>query len=161
MNEKERKVMAACITEAKNQRAEALKNAKAALEEAFPEHSATISQKIEEDGVTKEDLDEMIDELESGIATITSTTSTDEEVEIKKPSFFQNLSSSLHRGKINERNNFKNRFRLLAGINTSPAVARLTIKEGVAVDLTEIPKWYDIIRYKLCGFKYEVLVEQL
>ena len=83
------------------------------------------------------------------------------EQENTQPSFFQNLSHSLNRETINKRNTFKNRFRLLVGIKTSPEVARLTIKEGVSVDLLEIPKWYDVIRYKLCGFKYEVLVEQL
>lgn len=161
MNEKERNLMKACITEAKVQRTEALKNAKVTLEEAFPERSETINKKVEEDGVTKEDLDEMVDELASESNSTTTTTTDSEESQSTQPSFYESLSPSFYRKKINERNNFKNRLRLLAGIKASPSVARLTIKEGVVVDLIEIPKWYDVIRYKLCGFKYEVLVEKL
>lgn len=155
MNDRERKLVESCITEAKQQREDALNKAKIALEEAFPERNVTITKKVAEDGVTTEDLDGMIDEL-----AVSADTGSIEQ-ENTQPSFFQNLSHSLNRKTINGRNTFKNRFRLLAGIKTSPAVARLTIKEGVVVDLMEIPKWYDVIRYKLCGFKYEVLVEQL
>jgi hypothetical protein len=157
MNDRERKLMESCITEAKQQREDALNKAKAALEEAFPERNVTIIKKVAEEGVTTGDLDEMIDELASGDNSVSGSA----ESENTQPSFYQSLSPSFDRKKINERTNFKNRLRLLAGIKTSPAVARLTIKEGVSVDLLEIPKWYDVIRYKLCGFKYEVLVEQL
>lgn len=48
------------------------------------------------------------------------------------------------------------RFQQLAGIKT-PTVARLTIANGEEIPLTDYPSLFEILRYKICGFKYEVL----
>ena len=76
--------------------------------------------------------------------------------DIKKPSFIQNLIASFHRDRINNHQYIKCRFQKLAGISPTTTVAKLTIS-NTTFDLMKIPPWYDIIRFKICGFKYEVV----
>jgi hypothetical protein len=48
------------------------------------------------------------------------------------------------------------RLQKLAGITPSP-VARLLFKNEVEIKLTDYPTLFELLRYKICGFKYEVL----
>jgi hypothetical protein len=47
------------------------------------------------------------------------------------------------------------RFQKLAGIIGDKTLASLTLPNGSKIKFTELPPWYDVLRYKICGFKYE------
>ena len=47
------------------------------------------------------------------------------------------------------------RFQMLAGIIDNSIVASVTLPNGARVDFRELPAWWWVIRFKLCGFKYE------
>ena len=134
------------VKDAKAVRQQALANAKDVLESAFEEQKSSMDITIKlpcQDGVSGEEIDEIIDELESEM---------DEPSKDKKPSFFHNLMLSIYRQKPNP---LRCRFQKLAGITKIEPKAKLTIGNNT-FDLQEIPPWYDVIRYKLCGFKFEI-----
>ena len=127
-------------------RQQAFANAKDVLESAFEEQKSSMDITIKlpcQEGVNREEVDEIIDELESEM---------DEPSKDKKPSFFHNLMLSIYRQKPSP---LRCRFQKLAGITKVEPAAKLTIGNNT-FDLQEIPPWYDVIRYKLCGFKFEI-----
>jgi hypothetical protein len=91
-------------------------------------------------------LDELIAELEAE----------SDGVEIcekpKKPSFIQTLITSWS---CRKHYPMRDRFQKLAGINKVLPVAQLTIGDKT-IPMDKVSPWYDIIRYKLCGFSYEI-----
>ena len=91
-------------------------------------------------------IDELIEELENEDGVVE---------EQEKPSFIQYLKASFRRKTINRRNAMRCRFQKLAGITQFVPPATLTIG-NTTVGLSEIPPWYDVLRYKLCGFKYQI-----
>ena len=134
------------VKDAKAVRQQALANAKNVLESAFVEQKSSMDITIKlpcQDGLSGEEIDEIIEELESEV---------DEPPKDKKPSFFHNLMLSIYRQKPNP---LRCRFQKLAGITKIEPKAKLTIGNNT-FDLQEIPPWYDVIRYKLCGFKFEI-----
>jgi hypothetical protein len=147
------------IKDAKAVRKQALANAKDVLESAFKEQKSSMDITIKlpcQDGLTREAVDELIDELESEeIDEIIDEleSEVDELPKTKKSSFFHNLMLSFYRQKPNP---MRCRFQKLAGITKVEPKAKLTIGNNT-FDLQEIPPWYDVIRYKLCGFKFEIL----
>ena len=59
---------------------------------------------------------------------------------------------------INNDIDLKNKFRVLAGINTDDTLSTLYIpKANVTVELKYIPTWFEQLKYKLCGFQYTFL----
>jgi hypothetical protein len=146
------------VKDAKAVRQQALANAKNVLESAFVEQKSSMDITIKlpcQDGLSGEEIDEIIEELESEeideiIEELESEV--DEPPKDKKPSFFHNLMLSIYRKKPNP---LRCRFQKLAGITKIEPKAKLTIGNNT-FDLQEIPPWYDVIRYKLCGFKFEI-----
>ncbi len=97
----------------------------------------------ESESIADTDIEEIIEELEE---------ESDYVAKAKKSSFIQNLITSFYRQKPNM---MVLRFQKLAGITKVNPAARLTIGKDT-FDLTEIPPWYNILRYTLCGFKFEI-----
>lgn len=145
------------IDETKAQRAEAKNNARVALEKGFvPEYNRMFGGNLKEEqmenegvkisySVNEEDIDEILTELEEEV-------SGKPVKKVKKPSFIQNLVASFYRQKPST---MVCRFQKLAGITKVEPAAKLTIGNNV-VELSEIPPWYNILRYTLCGFKFEI-----
>jgi len=75
----------------------------------------------------------------------------------KNTSFIQNLIQSLSYKKSST-NGLKYRFQKMAGIKSvdTTSISKLTIDDKT-IGFDYIPKWYNIIRYKVCGFKFEIL----
>jgi len=144
------KVFEEAIQDARDVYGTALKNAKTALQEVFDE----------EHEATEQDIDEVITELENEV----NTSDIKEEKKAKKrqkrndPSaFWKNLWYVLY--KPWRKSEMVKKFQKLAGI-TPDCVARVTINK-TQIEFIELPKWYDVIRYKLCGFKLEIYRKQL
>lgn len=96
------------------------------------------------------DLDELIQELEAEV-----DGETDEQVKYNKScrSFLLNLKRSWNR--VPKKDTMRYRFQQLAGIIDNKTMASLTLPEGTRIAFKELPHWWDVIRYKICGFKYE------
>ena len=70
---------------------------------------------------------------------------------------------TFNKNKNNKSNtgSLKTRFQILAGIIKSDVVATLKIpkssiiKTDTTIEFVRFPKWYDILKYKICGFQYE------
>jgi hypothetical protein len=97
-------------------------------------------------------LDELLDELKY------DDVDEEEEVQqISKPkpccSFAQNFVRSWTRPKPESQMVF--RFKKLAGIINDKIVASLTLPSGERVEFKSLPHWWDVVRYKIAGFKYE------
>jgi hypothetical protein len=75
------------------------------------------------------------------------------ECENKKQSFWSNLNKSWQ--KRNFRNPIRDRFKTLAGIKKSETVAALTLPNDTIIKFKELPSCMDVVKYRLCGFKYE------
>jgi|ERR1035437_302370 hypothetical protein len=177
MNDKERKnSLDEIISDTKKVKDQAMKNSKDALNETFGEkYKEIIDEKLNQETkvseVSEQEIDEVISELENEVSkepTKNSMEFSEENLFVdentysksksdKKPTFFQILSLSIHRKHINNSIRFRRRMQKRTGIEIDNTVAILTLKEGIVVNLTEIPLWYDFLRYKLCGFKYEVV----
>ena len=164
-------LLESCTEDINKSRIEALKNAKNVLEEAFPEkYNATFIQKFKEARpAVFADEEEFESKFKISSEDVSEAEDVDDqwndwnedvkegpEEEKKNPSFFQNLFDSFHRNKINQRHSMICRFQKLAGINVPKPLAILTIGEN-EFQLSKIPPWYDIIRFKVCGFKYETI----
>jgi hypothetical protein len=135
--------------EAIKARHEALTNAKKTLMEAFtPAYNQMLGEKLreEEEGLTESDLDEVLSDLENECFNGPTENR-------KKPSFIQNMVASFYRQKPST---LRCRFQKLAGITKIEPAAKLTIGTNT-FELSEIPPWYNILRYTLCGFKFEIL----
>jgi hypothetical protein len=104
-----------------------------------------------DDTITENELDELVQELESENEEIIDA----DNEEPKKSSFVSNLFRSFQRDKINTRQLMITRFQTLAGIQVTTPVAKITVGNQT-FDLKEMPKWYDVVRYKLCGIKFEI-----
>jgi hypothetical protein len=124
------------------------KNAMKKMVDRLDKRVAESKKEQADDTIDETELDEVIDELE-----------TEGELEFKeepkKSSFINNIISSFHRNKINGQIMMRRRFQALAGIPPTPA-AQLTIGDKT-FDLMELSPWYDIVRFKLCGFKYVIM----
>lgn len=96
------------------------------------------------------DLDELIQELETEI-----DGETNEQVKDDKScrSFLLNLKRSWTR--VPKKELMRYRFQQLAGIIDNKTLASLTLPEGTRITFKELPHWWDVVRYKICGFKYE------
>lgn len=114
------------------------------LEKEFAEK---LKEVTDDENVSEDELDELIEELENE--------DSPKETPKEKSSFIQDLVTSWHRDKINGNQNMRCRFQKLAGIVPRIPPATLTIGD-TTVGLSEIPHWYDVLKYKLCGFKYRV-----
>ena len=149
------------LTDTKAKRDEALKNAQVMLEKAFEPKVLEMLEEQAEGDRKQEEIDEMIEELENDVDMDISSEfdcGSIRKKEPKKSSFISNLIVSLSREKINSQRQMTCRFQKLAGIRTMTPAARLTIGKQI-FDLQEIPPWYDVIRYKLCGCKFEIPVK--
>lgn len=119
--------------------------------------------------MTGEELDEVITELEQEVSYDDSTRESfvednekaqkEMEKECKKrakrndPSaFWRNFWYCLY--KPWRKSEMVKKFQKLAGI-TPDCVARVTVNK-TQIEFVELPMWYDVIRYKVCGFKLEV-----
>jgi hypothetical protein len=59
---------------------------------------------------------------------------------------------------INKDIHLKDKFRVLAGITKDDTLATLYIpKANVTIELKYIPKWFEKLKYKICGFQYTFL----
>lgn len=148
------------INDIKNKRHDTLQDAKKALEEAFtPIYKRMFNEKmIEEERIITlpcQKKDENITPEESGDVSNELKSPINQDIK-KKSSFIDNFIFSLYRKRHNDEFGMKHRFQILSNIKTDPAVAKLKLKDNIVVNLTEIPHWYDIIRYKVCGFEYEI-----
>jgi hypothetical protein len=96
------------------------------------------------------DLDELIQELEAE-----TEGETDEQVKYDKccRSFLLNLKRSWNR--VPKKELMRYRFQKLAGIIDNKTLAALTLPDGTRITFKELPHWWDVVRYKICGFKYE------
>jgi hypothetical protein len=96
------------------------------------------------------DLDELIQELEAEV-----DGETDEQVKYNKScrSFLLNFKRSWNR--VPKKELMRYRFQKLAGIIDNKTMASLTLPEGTRITFKELPHWWDVVRYKICGFKYE------
>ncbi len=103
----------------------------------------------EEDEIFEGSLEELLDELKEEEAN-------EQYKQQVCRSFFFNFWRSWTR--IPRKELLRYRFQKLAGIIGSKTVASLTLPNGVKTTFTELPPWYDVIRYKVCGFKYETYV---
>ena len=126
-------------------RKEALENAKVLLTDVFSGAFENMKKREEnkEVEVTSDELDDLIHELEN--ENIVSTSN-------KPQSFWSNLKKSWNKPK---NVSIKHRFQKLAGIVDNKTLAVLTLPTGVQVKFIELPSWKDVIKYKMCGFKYE------
>lgn len=99
------------------------------------------------------DLDEIIQELETEIEG-----ETNEQVKYDKScrSFLLNLKRSWNR--VSKKELMRYRFQKLAGIIDNKTMAALTFPNGQRITFKEFPHWWDVVRYKICGFKYETYV---
>jgi hypothetical protein len=105
------------------------------------------------------DFDTLINELDA--TKEIEITTTDEEISIssKKPSWLAQIRSnfnSLYPKPIYTPT--AKRLQSLAGIKM-PSVARLTTKDGT-LELKDYPTFFDLMRYKVCGIKYEILIDK-
>ena len=100
--------------------------------------------------VDETDLDELIEALEGEV-----DEETDEQVKYNKScrSFLLNLKRSWNR--VPKKETLRYRFQQLAGIIDNKTLASLTLPEGTRITFKELPHWWDVVRYKICGFKYE------
>lgn len=107
---------------------------------------------IVETDVDEVDIDELIRELEAE-----SGEEEEDVLQVSKPkpccSFAQNFVRSWTRPKPESQMVF--RFKKLAGIINDKIVASLTLPSGERVEFKSLPHWWDVIRYKIAGFKYE------
>jgi len=105
---------------------------------------------IKEIAVDETDLDEIIQELEREV-----DGETDEQVKYNKScrSFLLNLKRSWNR--VPKKELMRYRFQKLAGIIDNKTLAALTLPDGTRITFKELPHWWDVVRYKICGFKYE------
>lgn len=118
-----------------------------------------------ENELTEKDLDEVIDELEKETAEEyseedrrTFVKENEQCMVIKTPkpkskSFWKNLKYMWYYPY--KKTPMQKHFQKLARI-TPRCVARLTLPDKTEVEFTELPKWYDVIRYQISGFKFEV-----
>jgi hypothetical protein len=72
----------------------------------------------------------------------------------KETPFWYNFMKSLQK---REKYPIVYRFQRLAGITNKKTVGFLYLPENNKIEFKEIPKWYNIIRYKICGFKCKLL----
>lgn len=107
---------------------------------------------IVETDVDEVDIDELIRELEAE-----SGEEEEDVLQVSKPkpccSFAQNFVRSWTKPKPESQMVF--RFKKLAGIINDKVVASLTLPTGERVEFKSLPHWWDVIRFKLAGFKYE------
>jgi hypothetical protein len=109
--------------------------------------------KASEYEVTETDVNEIIQELET-------EGETNKQVKYDKccRSFLLNLKHSWNR--VPKKDTMRYRFQQLAGIINNKAIASLTLPSGSRITFDELPHWWDVVRYKICGFKYETYPEQ-
>ena len=115
----------------------------------------TPQKKTKEDELMKMTVDELeeftSDDLDGILYEFEEEVSGKPVKKIKEPSFVQNMVASFYRQKPST---MRFRFQKLAGIKVEPA-AKLIIGNNT-VELSEIPAWYNMLRYTLCGFKLEI-----
>lgn len=105
---------------------------------------------IQEIAMDETDLDELLTELKNEV-----DTEVDPQVKYEKScqSFLLNLKRSWNR--VPSKDLMRYRFQKLAGIINNKTLASLTLPNGTRITFEELPHWWDVIRYKICGFKYE------
>jgi hypothetical protein len=145
MNDIHETLLQDAIDDAVAVRKEAMANAQKALEEAFGEKLGNV------DDLDDSDLDTLVNELEKEIE--------EPPVKKKKTSFFNNLIISICAKRVQQKSDMVTRFQRLAGIKTINPAAKLTIGNNT-FDLSEIPPWYNILRFRLCGFKLVIYPER-
>ena len=96
------------------------------------------------------DLDELIEELE---AEVDGETNPQVKYDKSCRSFLLNLKRSWNR--VPKKELMRYRFQKLAGIIDNKTLAALTLPDGTRITFKELPHWWDVVRYKICGFKYE------
>jgi len=105
---------------------------------------------IKEIALDETDLDEIIEELE---AEVEGETNPQVKYDKSCRSFLLNLKRSWNR--VPKKDLFRRRMQTLAGIIDNKTLASLTLPDGTRIMFKELPHWWDVIRYKICGFKYE------
>lgn len=108
-------------------------------------NNKSLQQVIDADEITEMDLDELLSELEEEVSETPAE-------KVKKPSFAQTFIASFYRQKPSP---MVMKFQKLAGITKTEPAAKLTIGNNT-FELPEIPAWYNMLRYTLCGFKLEI-----
>lgn len=110
---------------------------------------------IKEIGIDETNLDELIQELETEVEK-----EPDKQVKRDKCCrlFLSNLMRSWNR--VSKKDQMRYRFWKLAGIIDNKTLASLTLPNGSRITFKELPHWWDVVRYKICGFKYETYPEQ-
>ncbi len=101
---------------------------------------------INEIVMDKTDLDELIQEVEE-------ETQANPTYDNHCRSFLLNLKRSWRR--VPPQDVMRRRFQKLAGIINNKTLAALTLPSGQRITFDELPHWWGVVRYKVCGFKYE------
>jgi hypothetical protein len=103
-------------------------------------------QPADEDLLVEQELEELLDEVEAE----------NEDVPLVRQASLWKRVQYLF-GHYPKKSSMVYRFQRLAGIVKNDTVAALTINNQ-RVFFKQHPKWHEIFRYKLCGFKYETYV---
>jgi hypothetical protein len=104
----------------------------------------------EENALDEITLDELLNELKN-------ETTDEEEEEVGKPKSCCNFSRNFYRSWTRPAPDRQMvvRFQKLAGIVSDKVVAALILPDGQRVEFKTLPHWWNVIRYKIAGFKYE------
>lgn len=107
-----------------------------------------------ENELTSDSLDEILNELEQEIKNEVEVNVVETELPPKKSQnrFLRNLKYCIYRPRLSK---LAIHFQRLAGIKPD-FVATVTLPNDIRVELQELPKWYDVIRYQVCGFKLKI-----
>jgi len=107
---------------------------------------------------------EFVDVLETELSSRQVEVNVNEEAtELKdnKPSWLTQIKTNFTKGFVSGPVLIPcaSRLQKLAGISPTP-VARLVLKNVGEITLNDYPTLFEILRYKICGIKYEVLKEK-
>lgn len=119
-----------------------------------------MNKETEEVLIEGEEIDELIRELEAEAKDESSNCCEVKEnkiVQVSKSegctSVWRNFWKSWNR--VPKKDMMRYRFQKLAGIINNKTIASLTLPNGTRITFDELPHWWDVVRYKICGFKYE------
>lgn len=98
----------------------------------------------EEEVLCEKELSELIDEVQA------------EENYVPKQPFLKRVKYLF--GIYPKKPNMVYKFQRLAGIINGETVGAVVLPNNQRIFFKQHPKWHEVMRYKLCGFKYETYV---
>ncbi len=105
-------------------------------------------QPADEDLLVEQDLTELLDEVEAEVEA-------EGKPLVRNPSLWKRVQYLF--GRYPKKSGMVYKFQRLAGIIHNDTVAAVVVNNQ-RVFFKQHPKWHEIFRYKLCGFKYETYV---